>query len=80
MKPDEIKKTVDFLTNECRRWSDEKHEHKRRIDAIQENIDSVSAHISYVRSLCKHVYPKKKKGDYGFMGKGCCEICGENDY
>jgi len=29
---------------------------------------------------CNHKFPKSNKQEYGFMGKGICELCGYSDY
>lgn len=32
------------------------------------------------QNSCSHKFPPLKKGEYGFMGQGTCEICGYSDY
>lgn len=77
MNKEEIKRQVDNLIKQINIWSKEKDLHQQKIYSIDKNMDELRDQIGWIRSGCVHTYLDKKPT---MMGRGICEICGENDY
>jgi len=77
MDKKEIKQAMEFLRKQVENYMKEKDMHERKAYETDKKRDEVQIEILRIRSKCKHTYIGKPQT---MMGRGICEICGDNDY
>lgn len=76
MSTEEIKESVEYLTQEISHLTNRKHSLNQIIYDIEERINVVALHRNKIQNKCSHEF----KGKPNMMGKGNCVICGYSDY
>lgn len=77
MTPDEIKAKIESLDMGLRFQQQRKQEVINELHLINGAISLLLNNINEVRRKCEHTYLDKPNTS---VGRGVCEICGDNDY
>lgn len=76
----DIKKQIKIWNDQIKVREKKKLALSMQIRELCKQVDGKHEQIWRLQDKCKHEFPPLAKGEYGFMGKGICQICGYSDY